>query len=133
MCLKGQGTVKGNDSMELLIHEFKQGKVAELMVDEVIIHSPEVGLDLLGTAYYDGAEILIWPVTSLSPDFFDLRTGFAGEILQKFSNYRMRLIVLGDIPNTNSKALHDFIYECNQGKLVNFVNSRSELFEELRK
>src|SRR6187549_3674319 len=29
--------------------------------------------------------------SQLGPDFFDLRTGLAGEVLQKFTNYRVRL------------------------------------------
>ena len=35
--------------------------------------------------------------SQLGPDFFDLRTGLAGEVLQKFTNYRVRLaIVIAD-------------------------------------
>jgi hypothetical protein len=40
---------------------------------------------------------LLLDENQLGPDFFDLRTGLAGEVLQKFTNYRVRLaIVLAD-------------------------------------
>jgi len=32
--------------------------------------------------------------SQLGPDFFDLRTGLAGEVLQKFTNYRVRLAIV---------------------------------------
>jgi hypothetical protein len=48
------------------------------------------------SAGMDGGGLLI-DEADLGPDFFDLRTGLAGEVLQKFTNYRVRLaIVLTD-------------------------------------
>ena len=40
---------------------------------------------------------LLLDESQLGADFFDLRTGLAGEVLQKFTNYRVRLaIVIAD-------------------------------------
>jgi hypothetical protein len=47
----------------------------------------------------------------------------AGEILQKFTNYRMRLAIVGDFSIFSSKSLQDFIYESNKGKQINFSDS----------
>lgn len=60
---------------------------------------------------------------SLGDKFFDLKTKFAGDLLQKFSNYNMSLIVVGDISEytKQSKSLRDFIRECNRGKLIFFM------------
>ena len=38
----------------------------------------------------------------------------AGEILQKFSNYRVRLAIVGDFTPYSSKSIKDFIYESNK-------------------
>jgi hypothetical protein len=54
--------------------------------------------------------------------FFDLRTGLAGEFLQKVSNYRKRLIVLGDYREISSKAFRDFVYESNRTGQVLFTD-----------
>ncbi|MEU4301389.1 DUF4180 domain-containing protein [Kitasatospora aureofaciens] len=53
-------------------------------------------LDLIG-ATYDGAELVAVPADRLDDTFFVLSTGFAGEVMQKFVNYHVRLVVLGDI------------------------------------
>lgn len=63
--------------------------------------------------------------------FFDLKTGFAGEVLQKVSNYRKRLILLGDFSRVESRSLRDFIYECNRGGQVLFVTSLEQALELL--
>lgn len=84
-----------------------------------LICSVQDALDLMATAQYQGdSNSLIVFKESLKDDFFDLKTGLAGEILQKFSNYNVRLAIVGDFSMHKSKALHDFIYECNQGRLI---------------
>jgi hypothetical protein len=41
----------------------------------------------------DGGGLLL-DESQLGADFFDLRTGLAGEVLQKFTNYRVRLAIV---------------------------------------
>lgn len=62
---------------------------------------------------------------SLGDKFFDLKTQFAGNLLQKFSNYNMSLVIAGDFSEYtyNSKSLRDFIRECNRGRLIFFLPS----------
>lgn len=51
------------------------------------------------------------PVARFDPEFFRLRSGLAGEITQKFVNYRSKLAVIGDISEkaAESVALRDFV------------------------
>jgi hypothetical protein len=78
-------------------------------------------LDIMATAHYvDQCSAIILFRESLPETFFDLKTGFAGEVLQKFSNYRTKLAIIGDFSSYTSKSLKDFIYECNSGNLVFF-------------
>lgn len=72
--------------------------------------------DALGVIYADGAEDAEWivvPVVRLDPAFFDLRSGLAGDLLQTFANYRVGLVVVGDVTDhvSASPALADFIRE----------------------
>ena len=53
--------------------------------------------------------------------FFDLKTGLAGDILQKCSNYRVTIAIVGDFSKYDSKSLHAFISECNRGNQVFFL------------
>jgi hypothetical protein len=52
-------------------------------------------------------------------DFYDLRTGLLGTMLQKVVTYGKRLIILGDFSRVEKKSLRDFILESNEtGKIV---------------
>lgn len=62
----------------------------------------------------------------LAPEFFKLRSGLAGTILQKASNYRLRLLILGDFSAVSSKSLRDFIYESNRTGQVVFAKDLEE-------
>ncbi len=76
-------------------------------------------LDSMADArYLYESDALVLYKENLPEAFFDLKTGLAGEILQKFSNYRMRLAIVGDFSGYPSKALRAFILECNRGGLV---------------
>lgn len=79
-------------------------------------------LDLIGAAFL-GAEVVAVPASRLDPDFFSLGTHFAGEIMQKFVNYRLRLAVVGDISRhlAASAALRALVHESNRAEHVWFV------------
>ncbi len=59
-------------------------------------------------------------------DFYRLKTGIAGDILQKVSNYNLFLAIIGDFSQIDSKSLRDFIYESNKNKRVLFVNTDNQ-------
>lgn len=107
--------------MEFITHTKDNSPIAEIVAGSILISTAEEGTDLLGTIYYSGFDKVILPATCLTKDFFDLKTGVAGEILQKFSNYRVRLVIIGDFSSYTSKSIRDFIYESNNGKQVNFL------------
>ena len=111
--------------------EVGDSTIAEVVAENVVINNVEEGVDLIGNAYYQGFDKVILYKKNVSSDFFDLKTGMAGEILQKFSNYRIRLVIVGDFSVYTSKSLHDFIRESNQGKLVNFLSSKEEAMGRL--
>lgn len=115
--------------MEIIQHN--EGKTAEVRSDEQLVQTTDDGLDLMGTLYYQGYESIVLPEKVLSAAFFDLRTGMAGELLQKFSNYRIRLAIVGDFSKYESKSLHQFILESNKGKQVCFVETVQEALDRL--
>lgn len=70
---------------------------------------------------------------AITEDFFILSTGLAGEILQKFVNYQIKLAIYGDFSKYTSKPLQDFVYESNQGKDVFFVKDETQAIKMLNK
>ena len=117
--------------MKIENHKINDTKIAEVISEINIINSVEDGLDLLGDLYYQGFDKIVIHEKDITPDFFDLKSGIAGEILQKFSNYRVRLAIVGDFSKYTSKSLRDFIYESNKGKQINFVPSCAEAIKVL--
>lgn len=109
--------------MEIKIHTLNDSSIAEIISDNMIIQSAEDGLDLLGYLYFQDFEKVIIHEKNITPDFFDLRNGMAGEILQKFSNYRMKLAIIVDFTKYSSKSLNDFMFESNKIGNINFVDS----------
>ncbi len=87
------------------------------------VTDPQQLLDAMATAGYLGASAMAAYAESLGQAFFDLKTGIAGEMLQKFSNYHMRLAIIGDFSNVSSRSLRDFIRESNRGNTVRFAQS----------
>ncbi|GAB4019649.1 DUF4180 domain-containing protein [Spirosoma koreense] len=100
--------------------------VAQLVSNDVIINDAQDALDFLANCAYQGATTIIIDRHNLAPDFFELRTGLAGEILQKFSTYDMKLTIVGDYSTVTSKSLRDFIYESNKMGRIRFVDSIGE-------
>jgi hypothetical protein len=117
--------------MNIHIHQSSTTEIAEVTSDIIIISTVEDALNLMADIYYQGYDAIILHEKNITPAFFDLKTGIAGEILQKFSNYRMRLAIVGDFVKYNSKSFNDFVFESNKNKQINFVESLEEAIERL--
>lgn len=117
--------------MNIKVHTIKASDIAEVTADHVLIKNTEDGLDLMGNVYYQGFDKIILHERNITSDFFDLKTGIAGEILQKFSNYRIRLAIVGNFSAYESNSLKEFIFESNRLKQVNFVASVNDAIHQL--
>lgn len=116
--------------MEILSTE---NGIAEIIADKLVINNIEDGVDLVGNLYYQGFDKVIIYEKNITPQFFDLSTKIAGEILQKFSNYRMCLAIVGTFEAYQSNSIKDFIFESNKLGQINFVISKSEAIKALSK
>lgn len=106
--------------------------IAVVSGDEMVIVDTQSALDLAMTVKYEtGAERIVIDKSVMCGDFFILSTGMAGEILQKFMNYHVKVAVYGDYSHYTSKPLKDFIYESNQGKDFFFVSTKEEAVQRL--
>ncbi|WP_396449524.1 DUF4180 domain-containing protein [Actinomadura sp.] len=90
-------------------------------------------LDLIGATYL-GAEAVAVPASRLDERFFALGTRFAGEVMQKFVNYRVRLAVVGDVSAhaAASPALAALVRESNAAGHVWFVPDLDAMEARLR-
>jgi len=104
-------------------------QILECAADGPLIRNERDAVDVIGAAFSDRAGLVAIPVSRLSDAFFSLKTRVAGEIMQKFVNYNMRLVILGDIADrlAESDALRDFVFETNRGKQVWFLADKAQL------
>jgi hypothetical protein len=96
--------------------------------DGATVATVQDALDLVGATYL-GADAVAVAADRFDDRFFDLESGFAGEVMQKFVNYRVHLVIVGDISRhlEGSRALRALVHEANQGRHVWFVDDMAEL------
>lgn len=112
---------------------FEQDKtvIAEVTDSNQVITEVQDALDLMGDSGFNNCNRIIIKEQNLHPDFFRLHTGFAGEMLQKFSTYDFKLAIIGDFSKYHSKNLLDFIRESNKGNRIFFVSNTEEAIKLL--
>jgi hypothetical protein len=98
------------------------------------IAKPADASDVIGAAMSARVLLAVVPISRLSLEFFRLASGLAGEVLQKFVNYQIRIALLGDIAAhlEASNALRDFVRESNRGTSVWFLPDIAALEAKLR-
>ncbi|MCX6254489.1 MAG: DUF4180 domain-containing protein [Bacteroidia bacterium] len=115
----------------LKFHKIENIVIAELTDERFIISQTQDALDLIGDSGSNNCNRIIIRERNLHSDFFRLQTGLAGEILQKFSNYNIKLAIVGDFSKYKSKNLQDFIRESNKGNRIFFVDSLDDALRML--
>ncbi|KQN96111.1 DUF4180 domain-containing protein [Paenibacillus sp. Leaf72] len=118
--------------MNITIDQQDSSKVAVIESSDVIIRDVQDALDLMASVNYNHeCHKIILQKANITEDFFELKTKLAGEILQKYVNYKVKLAIVGDFDTYDSKSLKDFIYECNNGKQVLFLRDKQEAVNAL--
>ncbi len=112
--------------MEYRMHSVNGKEIAEIVEGSFVIKRSQDMLDVM--AGVPSNKIILYR-GNLDEIFFDLKTGLAGEILQKASNYSIQLGIVGDFSHYTSKSLHDFIYECNKGNQIVFAATLEEILQ----
>ncbi len=108
--------------MQVKIDKNGPSSVAIITDPELSIQNTQDALDLMVEIKhtYDCHKMIL-PKEKLPEAFFQLSTGLAGEILQKYTNYDMKLAIVGSFDMYDSKSLEDFIRESNRGNQVYFL------------
>ena len=99
-------------------------EIAHIVANDIVISDLQSAIDLMMTVKFEtGIKNIAISKNLITDKFFILSSGLAGEILQKFINYRFRIAIYGDFTKYTSKPLKDFIYESNNGHDIFFVDS----------
>lgn len=107
-------------------------EIAIINSDEILINDVQSALDLIATVSYETrCDHMILNKSAICEEFFNLSTRLAGEVLQKFINYKMKIAIVGDFSVYTSKSLKDFIYESNKGNAIFFITNEEEAIQKL--
>ncbi len=109
--------------MKYTIHSIGEKDITEIYELPELLESAGDFLDMMANS--PSRHILIHK-SNIAEGFFDLKTGIAGEILQKAVNYNVYFGIIGDFSVYPSQSLRDFIRESNRGRQIIFVQTLEE-------
>ncbi|MCL2573819.1 MAG: DUF4180 domain-containing protein [Defluviitaleaceae bacterium] len=112
--------------------EMPDGRVVICDGKEVVITDGQSALDFIASVAYEyECNKIVVNKEAICEDFFDLSTGIAGDVAQKFVNYHIRFAIMGDFSEHDSKSLKDYIFECNKRGPLYFVGGEEEALKKL--
>jgi hypothetical protein len=88
----------------------------ECISDSTPISSAQDALDLVAGCGEYGVSRLLIPESCLNEDFYNLKTGLLGEILLKFSNYRIKAAAVIPSDQVGKGKFFEFTLETNRGR-----------------
>src|ERR1700677_4330983 len=86
-------------------YELDGTRILEFSVNDAEVSAALDSSALISLAIEHRAGLVILPASEVGNGFFQLKTGVAGDLIQKFVNYRLRLAIIGDVQLTPSKVL----------------------------
>ena len=97
---------------------------ARLSEHGIVIASAQDALSLVAES---GCDRIVVARENLHPGFFELRTGLAGEVLQKVVTYGCRLAVVGDFGDVHSRSFRALMHESNRTGRIVFAGTEEEI------
>lgn len=103
------------DTMNYRLIEKSSMKYIECASAETPLNTEQGALDLIGACMGNGTNLIMIYSKALSDDFFKLRTGLAGQVLQKFVNYNIKTAVIIEDEQKIKGKFKEFLLESNKG------------------
>lgn len=94
------------------------------MSDVLYINSQMDVPDAIGASF--GTQGLLLLPENLAPQFFDLRSGIAGELFQKFSNYRIKLAIVVEQEKDYGERFKELMWEHRKHTLIRFFTNQAD-------
>lgn len=83
-------------------------------------------LELVAACFEQDTSRLLIESRNLPTAFFDLRSGFAGELLQKLQNYRIQLASVFPVEDAYDERFREFLLEARRGQSFRVFEVRGE-------
>ncbi len=113
-------------NMNHQINEIENQKYIELFSCADPLNTEQDALDLVALCGDYETNLLMVHASALSDDFFKLKTGIAGKILQKFINYHVKVSAIIPDDKVEKGKFKDMILEANRGNHFRVFQSKAE-------
>ncbi|NCB00139.1 MAG: DUF4180 domain-containing protein [Clostridia bacterium] len=124
----------GRISEQLTVHrlDIDELPILELSGEGPVISSEQAALDLFTLCNEHQAQGILAPTHLFHEDFFRLKSGIAGAILQKLVNYDVRLALVRDPEQKIKGKFLDFLAESNHGSHFAVLDDKETAIEWLK-
>ena len=92
-------------------------------------YTPDGGfapMDVVAACFEQRTPAVLIDRPALPPEFFDLRTGVTGELVQKLTQYGIRLACVVPDLGVQPERFQEFAREASRGRRTGFFESKSE-------
>ena len=100
--------------MNYQVNESNEILYVECLPDGGVVRSERDALDLVAACGESGATRLMIHAGNLSPEFFDLKTRLAGEVLLKLAMYRIKLAAVLTPELVGDGRFYEMVIEANR-------------------
>lgn len=107
--------IKENEKMNYEIKELDGKKYIELISTTTPLNTENDALDLIALCWEHEISQLMIPYEALSQEFFQLKTKVAGNIIQKFINYNIKVAAIIPQDITQKGRFREMALEMNKG------------------
>src|SRR5471030_3046452 len=108
-------------------------QVYECAAEGAPLRTDRDAVDLIGKLFETHSNLVVLPTGRLDDDFFEPKTGIAGEFIRIFANYGLRIAIVGDISRyvAENEVLRDCVHKSNSGDQLWFFPNLADLGERL--
>lgn len=93
---------------------------------ETLLRTEKDALDFIAASFENNTPLMLIHEEALSEDFFNLRTGLAGTVLQKFMNYHIKVAAIISNEEKLNHRFREMVLEANKGNDFRVYKSIAE-------
>lgn len=126
MELKGRKQMKERMTMNYKLVESETKPYIELLTNDTPLSTEQDAVDLIALCKEHDVELLLVYGEALAGEFFSLRTGVAGRMIQKFTNYHVKTAVIIPDPSLNRGRFKEMVGESNRSNHFGVFETRAD-------
>jgi len=124
--LKARKQMKERMTMNYKLVENETKPYIELITSDTPLSTEQDAVDLIALCKENDVELLLVHGEALAGEFFSLRTGVAGRMIQKFTNYHVKTAVIIPDPSLNRGRFKEMVGESNRSNHFGVFETRED-------